>query len=134
MQNRYGDIIRLGLESRAKGTALMFTSEGNSEILKKASYAAYNEAIKAAFRTLSASIAGYLAEHRELYDNEVLDVPRNFRPLKDYERTLRIEELTLRLALKAAEPSEHKMAGSVGTPVYTHGRERSSVVAALPTQ
>jgi hypothetical protein len=111
----------------------MFTPEDDSEILKKASYAAYNEAIKAAFRTLSASIAGYLAEHRELYDNEILDVPHNFRPLKDYERTLKIEELTLRLALRAAELSEHEMANSTGPPVYTNERERLPVVAALPT-
>jgi hypothetical protein len=111
----------------------MLIPEDDSEIVKKASYAAYNEAIKAAFRTLSGSIAGYLAEHRELYDNEVLDVPRNFRPLKDYERTLRIEELTLRLVLKAAELSEHKVANSIGTPVYTNGCERLPVVTALPT-
>jgi hypothetical protein len=111
----------------------MFTSEDNSEILRKASYAAYDEAIKAAFRTLSASIAGYLAEHRELYDNEVIDVPRNFRPLKDYERTLRIEELTLRLALKVVGVSEHKVANNIGTPVCTNGREHPPVVAAPST-
>jgi len=37
----------------------MFTPDADSEILKKASYAAYDEAIKDAFRTLSASIVGY---------------------------------------------------------------------------
>jgi len=89
--------------------------------------------LKAAFRTLSTSIDGYLAEHRELYDNESLDVPHNFRPLKDYERTLRIEELTLRLALRAAELSEHKVANSMGTPVYTNERERLPAVPALPS-
>jgi hypothetical protein len=54
----------------------MFTPEDESEIVKKASYAAYNEAIKAAFRTLSDSITEYLAEHRELYNDEILDVPQ----------------------------------------------------------
>ena len=111
----------------------MFTPENDGELLKKASYAAYNEAIKGAFRTLSNSIAEYLAEHREIYDDETLDVPHNFRPLKDYERTLRIQELTLRLVLKAAELSEHKMANSIGTPVSTNGRARLPVMPVCPT-
>jgi hypothetical protein len=63
---------------RQKETTLMFTPDADSEILKKASYAAYNEAIKNAFRILSASIAGYPAEHRDIYDNEVIDVPQKF--------------------------------------------------------
>lgn len=88
----------------------MFTPEDGSDILKKASYAAYNEAVKAAFRALSDAITGYFDEHRELYGNEVLDVPHNFRPLKDYQRALRIQKLTLRLALKTAESSEHDAA------------------------
>ena|ERR1700733_6466638 len=111
----------------------MPTSEEDSELLKKASYAAYNEAVKAAFRTLSDSIAGYLAEHRELYDNEILDVPNNFRPLKDYERTLRIQELTLRLVLKAAELSEPKLANGMETSVHANGRGRLPVLPALST-
>jgi hypothetical protein len=49
----------------------MFIPEDHSVLLKKASYAAYNEAVKAAFRTLSASITEYLSEHRELYDNGI---------------------------------------------------------------
>jgi len=56
----------------------MFTPDADSGILKKASYAAYNEAIKDTFRTLSASIAEYPAERREIYDNEVIDVPHKF--------------------------------------------------------
>jgi hypothetical protein len=111
----------------------MFTPEDDRELLKKASYAAYSDAVKSAFRILSDSIAGYLAEHRELYDDDVLDVPHNFRPLKDYERTLRIQELTLRLALKVAELSEHKVANSIGTPVHANGHGRLPVVPVLPT-
>jgi hypothetical protein len=100
----------------------MFTPEDDSDILKKASYAAYSEAVKAAYRTLADAIAGYLDEHRELYNNEALDVPHNFRPLKDYQRALRIQKLTLRLALKAAEPSEH----DVTLPDHANGRRAAS--------
>jgi len=103
----------------------MLSPGDDDEFLKKASYAAYNEALKAAFRTLSDSIVEYLAEHRELYDGEILDVPDNFRPLKDYERTLRIQELTLRLTLKVAQQSE--------TPVHTNGHGRVPVGQTLPT-
>jgi len=111
----------------------MFTPEDESEIVKKASYAAYNEAIKAAFRTLADSIAEYLAEHRELYDDDILDVPRNFRPLKDYEKTLRIQKLTLQLTLKAAELNEHRAASSAAMPAPPNGRGRLPVGPALPT-
>jgi hypothetical protein len=110
----------------------MFTPEEENEIVKKASYAAYNDAIKAAFRTLSDSIAEYLAEHRELYDEEILDVPRNFRPLKDYERTLRIQKLTLQITLQAAERNQHKAANSTATPVPPNGGGRLPVEPALP--
>ncbi len=37
---------------RQKETTLMFTPDADSEILKKASYAAYDETIKDTFRTL----------------------------------------------------------------------------------
>ena len=56
----------------------MFASEDENEILKNASYAAYNEAVKAAFRTLSESIAEYFSEHQEIYGAGVLDVPQQF--------------------------------------------------------
>jgi len=111
----------------------MFTPWDENEIVKKASYAAYNEAIKAAFRTLSDSIAEYLAEHRELYDVEILGVPRNFRPLKDYERTLRIQRLTLQLTLEAVERHQPEAAISPATPVSSNGGDRLSVVPTLPT-
>jgi hypothetical protein len=59
----------------------MFASEDDNEILKNASYAAYNEAAKTAFRTLSDAITEYFAEHQELCRTDVLDVPNNFRRL-----------------------------------------------------
>src|SRR5580698_9122489 len=111
----------------------MLTPEDDSEIVKKASYAAYNEAVRTAFRTLADSIAEYFFEHRELYNNEVLDVPCNFRPLKDYERALKIQKLTLQLTLKAAELNEHKAANSAATPVHPNGHCRLPVVPALLT-
>jgi hypothetical protein len=88
----------------------MLASEDDSEVLKRASYAAYTDAVKAAYRTLSDSIAQYFNEHREFYDRETLDFPINFRPLKDYERTLKIQKLTLQLALRTADQIEHKLA------------------------
>jgi len=99
----------------------MFASEDENEILKNASYAAYNEAAKTAFRTLSEAITEYFAEHQELYRTDVLDVPNNFRPLKDYERTLKIQKLTLRLALKTADLSEQKVASSAEPFVSANG-------------
>jgi hypothetical protein len=104
----------------------MFTPEDHSEILKKASYAAYNEAIRAAFMTLSDLITEYFSEHRDLYDNEILDVPPSFRPLKDYERTLKIQNLTLRLVLRTAEQSDHKVAIGAELPVLMNGRGAST--------
>jgi hypothetical protein len=99
----------------------MPASEDDSEILKKASYAAYTEAVKTAYKALSVAITEYFAEHRDLYSNEILDVPTNFRPLKDYERMLKIQELTLRLALRTANLSEHKLANSANLPIRTNG-------------
>jgi hypothetical protein len=99
----------------------MPASEDHSEILKTASYAAYNEAVKIAYKILSDSIAEYFAEHRDLYNNEILNVPNNFRPLKDYERMLKIQGLTLRLALGTADLSEHKIANSAKLPIRTNG-------------
>jgi hypothetical protein len=105
----------------------MFTSdEDHSEILKKASYTAYNEAIRVAFMTLSNSITEYFAEHHDRYDNEILVVPPNFRPLKDYERTLKIQNLTLRLVLRTAEQSDHNVAIGAGLPVRMNGRGAST--------
>jgi hypothetical protein len=111
----------------------MFAPEDENEIVKKASYAAYSEAIKAAFRALADSIAEYLTEHRELYADENLNLPHNFRPLKDYQRTLRIQKLTLQMTLNAVELNEHKTANSAATLVPPNGRGRSPVLPALPT-
>jgi hypothetical protein len=111
----------------------MFTPEEENEIVRKASYAAYNDAIKAAFRTLADAVAEYLAQHRELYDDEILDVPRNFRPLKDYERTLRIQKLSLQMTLQAAERNQHKAANSAATPVLPNGGGRLPVAPVVPT-
>jgi len=111
----------------------MTASEDNSGHAESASYAAYNEAVKAAYKTLADLIIVYFEEHPEFYNNEAPDVPINFRPLKDYERTLKIQKLTLRLALRSAELSQHKIANSIGLPVHTNGRGRSPVVTGLPT-
>ena len=112
----------------------MFTSEDSSGHAENASYAAYHEAIKAAYKTLADSIAEYFSEYPELYDSEILDVPINFRPLKDYQRTLKIQKLSLRLALRTAELSEHKVANSMGLPIHMNGRGSSPAVLALPTK
>ena len=99
----------------------MFASEDENEILKNASYAAYNEAVKAAFRTLSESIAEYFSEHQKIYGAGVLDVSNNFRPLNDYKRTIKIQKFTLRLALNAAYLSEQKVASSAEPFVSANG-------------
>ena len=109
----------------------MFAPEDENEIAKKASYAAYSEAIKTAFRTLADSITEYLSEHREFYADENLNLPHNFRPLKDYQRTLRIQKLTLQVTLN--ELNEHKAANSAATPVPPNGRGRLPVVPGLST-
>jgi hypothetical protein len=111
----------------------MFAPEDENEIVKKASYAAYSEAIKAAFRTLADSITEYLTENRELYDDENLNLPHNFRPLKDYQKTLRIQKLTLQVTLNAAELNERKAADSAATLAPPNGSSRSPVAPALPT-
>ena len=111
----------------------MIASEDNIGHAGNASYAAYNEAVKGAYKTLADLITAYFEEHPEFYDNEAPDVPINFRPLKDYERTLKIQKLTLRLALRTAELSQHKIANSLGLPVHTNGRGRLPVVLGLPT-
>ena len=99
----------------------MSTAESDIEALRAASYAAYSEAVITAFRALSASITEYFEEHHERYANEPLEVPRNFRPLRDYERTLRVQKLTLRLALKTAELMERNIANGAEPPVPMNG-------------
>ena len=111
----------------------MFAPEDENEIVKKASYAAYSEAIKAAFRTLADSITEYFSEHREFYAGENLNLPHNFRPFKDYQRTLRIQKLTLQVTLGAAELNEHNAADNAATLVPPNGRGRLPVVPGLST-
>jgi len=111
----------------------MFASDDDSGHGKDAPYAAYNEAVRAAYKTLADLITAYFDEFPKLYNDEVLDVPVNFRPLKDYERTLKIQKLTLRLALKTAEPIQQKIANSIGLPVHTNGRGRLPAVLGPPT-
>ena len=112
----------------------MFTPEDNSGHAESAAYAAYNEAVRAAYRTLADLLTDYFSENRELYKNEILEVPEGFRPLKDYERTLKIQKLALRLALETAQLSEHKIANSVGLPVHRNGPDPLPVMLALPPQ
>jgi hypothetical protein len=87
----------------------MIASDDDTEILKRACYSAYNDAVRVAYKTLSNAITEYFTEHREFYGNELLNVPSNFKPLRDYERMLKIEKLTLRLALKTADLNEHEV-------------------------
>jgi hypothetical protein len=103
----------------------MLASDDDSRILERASYAAYADAVKTAYGTLSDSVAQYFNEHREFYDKEILPVPNNFRPLKDYERTLKIQKLTLQLALRAADKIEHE-----STTFPANGHNTSSVAPA----
>jgi hypothetical protein len=111
----------------------MFDDEDDSGHAEKASYAAYNEAVKYAYKTLADSITDYFDEKRERYNQEILSVPDNFRPLKDYERAMKIQKLTLRLALRTAEQSGHKVANSKGLPLHTSGMGACSpLIAALP--
>jgi hypothetical protein len=86
----------------------MLASEDDSGMLKRASYAAYTDAVKTAYRTLADSVTQYFDERRD--DREILDIPNNFRPLKDYERTMKIQKLTLQLALQTADQIEQTFA------------------------
>ncbi len=110
----------------------MFASEDDTGHAENASYAAYSEAVKGAYRTLADSITNYFAEHRELYNYAVLDVPVNFRPLKDFERTLRTQKLALRLALRTVELGRSTAANSIGLPVHANGRGGVPVAPAPP--
>jgi hypothetical protein len=99
----------------------MSYTEDDGEIFQKACCAAYSDAIRGAYKTLSDSISQYLDENRDLYGSRVFDVPRNFRPLKDYERTLKIQRVTLRLALKAAEMGEYDVPNNSAISIHTNG-------------
>jgi len=106
----------------------MLATEDNSRHAINASYAAYNDAVKAAYRALSDLIADYFDQHRELYNAQDLEVPANFRPLKEYERALKIQELTLRLAIRTAELGQHET-----LPIQSNGLGCLPVALAVPT-
>jgi hypothetical protein len=110
----------------------LLTSEDDRGEAEGASYAAYNEAVRAAYKALADLITEYFEEHPELYNKEVLDVPVNFRPLRDFERTLRIQKLTLHLAIRAAERSQHRARSSTGPSDQANGRGRVPLVLGLP--
>ena len=110
----------------------MLTSGDARGEAEGASYAAYNEAVKAAYKASADLITEYFEEHPELYNKEVLDIPVKFRPVRDFERTLRIQKLTLQLAIRAAEHSQHKAASGRGPSDQANGRGRVPLVLGLP--
>jgi hypothetical protein len=110
----------------------LLTSEDDRGEAEGASYAAYNEAVRAAYKALADLITEYFEEDPELYKQEVLDVPVNFRPLRDFERILRIQKLTLHLAIKAAERSQHRARSSTGPSDQASGHRRVPLVLGLP--
>jgi hypothetical protein len=100
----------------------MSYTEDDSETIRKACCAAYSDAIRGAYKTLSDSISQYFDENRNLYGIGDFDIPLNFRPLKDYERTLKIQRATLRLALKAAEMAEYDVPKNSAISIHTNGQ------------
>jgi hypothetical protein len=99
----------------------MMDTEDDSGALIKACYAAYHEAVRHAYKVLSDSTTEYFEEHAELYANETLNVPRNFRPLNEYERALKVQKLTLALALRTVELRESEGPNSVALPLRSNG-------------
>jgi hypothetical protein len=94
----------------------MIDTESDSEALKKACYAAYHEAVRHTYKVLSDAITEYFEEHAELYANETLILPRNFRPLNEYKRALKVQKLTLALALRTVELRQSEGPNSVALP------------------
>jgi hypothetical protein len=108
----------------------MIDTENDSGALKKACYAAYHESVRQAYKVLSDSITEYFEGRAELYANETLDVPRNFRPLKEYERALKVQKLTLTLALRTVELRESEEPNSVALPFRSNGNGSTPYVGA----
>ena len=106
----------------------MIDTENDSGALKEACYAAYHESVRHAYKVLSDSITEYFEGHSELYANETLNVPRNFRPLKEYERTLKVQKLTLALALRTVELRESEGPNSVALPLQSNGNGSTSLI------
>jgi hypothetical protein len=99
----------------------MMDAENDNESLKKACYAAYHESLRHAYKVLSDSITEYFESHAELYADEILNVPRNFRPLNEYERALKVQKLTLALALRTVELRESEGPNSAALPFRSNG-------------
>jgi hypothetical protein len=106
----------------------MIDTENDNGALKKACYAAYHESVRHAYKVLSDSITEYFEEHAELYANDTLNVPPNFRPLNEYERTLRVQKLTLTLALRTVELREFEEPNSVALPVCSTGNGSTPLI------
>jgi hypothetical protein len=106
----------------------MIDTENDSGAIKKACYAAYHESVRHAYKVLSDSITEYFEGHAELYANETLNVPRSFRPLKEYERTLKVQKLTLALALRTVELRESEGPNSVALPLRSNGNGSTSLI------
>ena len=107
---------------------LMADTENDGGAFKKACYAAYRESVGNAYKVLSDSITEYFEGHSELYASETLNVPRSFRPLKEYERTLRIQKLTLALALRTVELRKSEGPNSVALPLQSNGNGSTSLI------
>jgi hypothetical protein len=99
---------------------MMIDTENDNGALKKACYAAYHESVRHAYKVLSDSLTEYFEEHAELYANETLNVLRNFRPLNQYERTLRVQKLTFALACRTVELRESEGPNSVAPPLWSN--------------
>ena len=108
----------------------MIDTENDSGALKMACYAAYHESVRQAYKVLSDSITEYFEGRAELYVNETLNVPRNFRPLKEYERALKVQKLTLTLALRTVELREFEGPNSVALPFRSNGNGSTPHVGA----
>jgi hypothetical protein len=99
----------------------MIDTDNDSGALRKACYAAYHESVRNAYKVLSDSITEYFEGRADLYVNETLNVPRNFRPLNEYDSTLKIQKLTLTLALRTVELRESEGPNSVTLPFQSNG-------------
>jgi hypothetical protein len=108
----------------------MIDTDNDSGALRKACYAAYHESVRNAYKVLSDSITEYFEGRADLYVNETLNVPRNFRPLNEYERTLKIQKLTLTLALRTVELREFEEPNSVALPSRSIGNSSTPHVGA----
>jgi hypothetical protein len=98
---------------------------------EQASQRAYDEAVKVAYNTLASAVTDYFDEYRSVLKNENFNIPENFRPLRDYERTMRIQKFVLRLALKTAASAEYGVT-SDGVDLTGYANDHRSP-AAVPT-